>query len=217
MIRVLVADDEQLTRESLRLILESDEGITVVEDAIDGEQAVAAAIIHRPDVVLTDIQMPAMDGLSAALAMRRLAHPPRIIVLTSFAQDQYLYTALQAGVDGFLLKDIRPEELIDAVKVVARGEAIISPSMTRTLLQHFAVPQSISSARRQLDPLSQEHRAILSLLAQGCSNAEIGARLNLSESQVKVHVSRILRILGCSNRVKAAILAYEAGLIPPAE
>ncbi|MEU6069818.1 MULTISPECIES: response regulator transcription factor [Streptomyces] len=216
MIRVVIADDEELTRESLRLILETDDAITVVAAVPDGEQAVAAALSHQPDVVLTDVQMPAMDGLSAALALRRLAQPPRIVVLTSYSRDEYLYSALKAGVDGFLLKDVRPHELIDAIKVVARGEAIISPSMTRMLMEQFTVPREAVDARERLKPLPQEQQTILALLAQGLSNAEIGARMQLSESQIKVHVSRILRLLGCGNRVQAAILAHTAGLTPPA-
>ncbi|MCH0564620.1 response regulator transcription factor [Streptomyces sp. MUM 2J] len=216
MITVVVADDEELIRESLRLILQTDDTITVVAAVADGEQAVAAALTHQPDVVLIDVQMPAMDGLTAALALRRLPRPPRVVVLTSFSRDEYLYSALKAGVDGFLLKDVRPHELIDAIKVVARGEAIISPSMTRTLMEQFTVPHEAVHARERLKPLPQEQRTILALLAQGLSNAEIGARMQLSESQVKVHVSRILRLLGCANRVQAAILAHTAGLTPPA-
>ncbi|MBN0048587.1 response regulator transcription factor [Streptomyces actuosus] len=215
MITVVVADDEELVRESLRLILQTDDTITVVAAVADGEQVVAAARSHQPDVVLTDVQMPATDGITAALALRRLPRPPRVVVLTSFARDEYLYSALKAGVDGFLLKDTRPHELIDAIKVVARGEAIISPSMTRTLMEQFTVPHEAVRARERLESLPQDQRTILALLAQGLSNAEIGARMHLSESQVKVHVSRILRLLDCANRVQAAILAHTAGLTPP--
>ncbi|WP_405996938.1 response regulator [Streptomyces sp. NBC_00829] len=216
MIRVLIADDEQLTRESLRLILETDDEITVVGEVTDGSEVLAAVQSYQPDVVLTDVEMPNMDGLSAALALRRLPSPPHIVVLTSFAVDGYLYSALRAGVDGFLLKDVMPLELIEAIKVVARGEAIISPSMTRRLMQHFAVPQPVSSTQERLKTLPEEHLTILYLLAQGLSNAEIGAHVQLSESQIKVHVSRILRRLDCANRVQAAILAHSAGLEAPA-
>ncbi|MFJ7343699.1 response regulator [Streptomyces sp. NPDC101110] len=216
MITVLIADDEQLTRESLRLILEADEEITVVADAADGREAVAAATALSPNVVVTDIQMPGMDGLAAALAIKRLAHPPRVVMLTSFAVDDYLFTALKAGVDGFLLKDSHPHELITAVKVVARGEAIISPSMTRTLIQRHTVAEPTAGAQERLRLLGQEQRTLLSLLAQGLSNSEIGARLKMSESQVKVHVSRVLRLLRLANRVQAAIFAYSVGLVPPA-
>jgi DNA-binding NarL/FixJ family response regulator len=213
MIRTLVADDEALARQSIRLVLEADDEITVVDEAANGTYAVESARRHRPDIAIVDVHMP-HDGLVAAREMLRLEHPPRVIMLTTFALDEYLYTALEAGVDGFLTKDVQPEDLISAVKVVARGEAIISPSMTRSLIQRHTSSLPARGMQERLRALPEVQRDILALLAEGQSNAEIGACLDLTESQVKVHISRILRLLRLTNRVQAAILAYSAGLAP---
>lgn len=195
-------------------MLESDDEITVVAEATDGSQAVDTALRHHPDLALVDIRMPVMDGLAAAREMVLLPQPPRVIMLTSYAQDEYLFAALKGGADGFLVKDVSPHDLLNAVKAVVGGDAIISPSMTRSLIQRFTPPEAspASSAQDRLRALPEEQRTILALIAQGLSNAEIGACRGLTESQVKAQVSRILRMLRLSNRVQAAILAYSAGL-----
>lgn len=215
MIRVLVADDEALVRQSIRLVLEADDEIDVVAEAADGVQAVAAACELRPRLAIVDIRMPRQDGLTTARELLALPEPPRVIMLTSYALDEYLYAALHAGADGFLIKDVSPQDLVNAVKVVARGEAIISPTMTRSMIERYtamAPPASTPDAQKRLRALPEDLRAILALLAEGMSNAEIGGRLGLTESQVKVQVSRILRLLRLANRVQAAILAYASGM-----
>ncbi|MEV0375825.1 response regulator transcription factor [Streptomyces sp. NPDC050636] len=207
-------DDEALVRQGIRLVLESDDAITVVAEATDGSQAVDIARRHQPDVALVDIRMPGMDGLAAAREMVLLPRPPRVIMLTSYALDEYLFAALKGGADGFLVKDVYPHDLLSAVKVVVAGDAIISPPMTRALIQRFAPPAAspVSNAQDRLRALPEEQRTILALIAHGLSNTEIGARQGLTESQVKTQVSRILRQLRLRNRVQAAILAYSAGL-----
>ncbi|MGP3948963.1 response regulator [Streptomyces sp. 7N604] len=214
MIRVLLADDELLVRQGIRLVLESDDEIAVVAEATDGSQAVDIARRHHPDLAIVDIRMPGLDGLAAARELVLLPRPPRVIMLTSYALDEYLFAALEAGADGFLVKDVSPHDLLSAVKVVVGGDAIISPSMTRSLIQRFTLPaaRQVSGSEDRLRALPEEQRTILALLAQGRSNAEIAACRGLTESQVKTQVSRILRLLRLSNRVQAAILAYSAGL-----
>jgi len=212
--RVVIADDQTLVRGGFRLILGS-AGIPVVAEAADGREAVAAALKHRPDVVLMDIRMPEMDGLEAT---RRIlaaqgpqgAHPEvRIIILTTFDLDQYVYTALSAGASGFLLKDVSPEHLIAAVRLVRRGDALLAPSITRRLVERFA-PRSAAADLSVLTPRELE---VLGLIARGLSNAELAAALTLSEATVKTHVARILGKLGLRDRVQAVVLAYETGLV----
>ncbi|MFJ5801872.1 response regulator [Streptomyces decoyicus] len=221
MIRVLLADDEALVRQGIRLVLESDDEITVAAEATDGSQAVDIVRWHQPDLAIVDIRMPGMDGLTAAREMVLLPRPPRVIMLTSYALDEYLFAALKCGADGFLVKDLYPHDLLSAVKAVVGGDAIISPSMTRSLIQRFAPPAAspVANAQDRLRALPEEQRTILALIAQGFSNTEIGACRGLTESQVKTQVSQILRLLRLRNRVQAAILAYSAGLShqPPAE
>ncbi|MFG2826143.1 response regulator [Streptomyces sp. NPDC048434] len=214
MIRVLLADDEAMVRQGIRLVLESDDDITVVAEATDGSQAIDTARRLQPDVAIMDIRMPVMDGLAAAREMALLPQPPRVVMLTSYAQDEYLFAALKGGADGFLVKDVSPYDLMNAVKAVANGDAIISPSMTRSLIQRFTPPEvsPSSSAQERLRALPKEQRTILALIAEGLSNAEIANCNGLTESQVKAHVSRILRMLRLNNRVQAAIVAYSAGL-----
>ncbi|GGO96380.1 response regulator [Wenjunlia tyrosinilytica] len=214
MIRVLVADDEPLVREGIRLVLDSDDEITVVAEAVDGSQAVDSARRHHPDLAILDIRMPTTDGLTAVRALALLPHRPRVIILTSFALDEYLYAALSAGADGFLVKDVSRHDLLSSVKAVANGDAIISPSMTRSLIQRFTPPpaRSTPGVKDQIAALPEELRQVLALLSRGLSNAEIGALLCLTESQVKAQVSRVLRLLRLTNRVQAAILAYSVGL-----
>jgi DNA-binding NarL/FixJ family response regulator len=212
---VVIADDQALVRSGFRMILGSG-GIPVLAEAADGAQAVAAVREHQPDVVLMDIRMPGMDGLEAT---RRIlatpAHPDcRIIILTTFDLDQYVYAALTAGASGFLLKDVSPEQLIDAVRMVRSGDALLAPSITRRLVERFACAASPPPAvHGDLSELTPRELEVLQLLARGLSNAELAAELVLSEATVKTHVARILRKLGLRDRVQAVVLAYQTGLV----
>jgi DNA-binding NarL/FixJ family response regulator len=215
MIRLLLVDDEELVRSGLRMILRSSGDIEVVAEAADGAQAVEQVRLHRPDVVLMDIRMPVLDGLAATRELTALPDPPKIIVLTTFELDEYVHTALGHGAVGFLLKDTPPRDLIQAVRTVAAGNAMLSPTVTRRLLAEFAARGGAQAreARQQLDALTEREREVVVAVAQGLSNAEIGRRLFMSEATVKAHVSRVLAKLGMSNRVQAAILAHDAGLL----
>jgi DNA-binding NarL/FixJ family response regulator len=227
--RVVVADDQTLVRSGFRLILGS-AGIPVVAEAADGEGAVAAVLEHRPDVVLMDIRMPEMDGLEAT--RRILAAMPgegiRVIMLTTFDLDHYVYAALAAGASGFLLKDVTPEHLVAAVRLVRSGDALLAPSITRRLVERFASPNAGPGAGRatgarsgqaagtphwDLSALTPRELEVLGLIARGLSNAEIAAALTLSEATVKTHVARILTKLDLRDRVQAVVLAYETGLV----
>jgi DNA-binding NarL/FixJ family response regulator len=214
-IRVLLVDDEQLVRSGLRMILQSSGDIEVVAEAADGAQAVEQVRLHRPDVVLMDIRMPTMDGLAATRQITALPDAPKIIVLTTFELDEYVHTALRHGAVGFLLKDTPPRDLIQAVRTVSAGNAMLSPTVTKRLIAEFATrgsPRAVA-ARRQLDVLTEREREVVVAVAHGLSNAEIGRQLFMSEATVKAHVSRVLAKLGMSNRVQAAILAHDAGLL----
>ncbi|MER7752280.1 response regulator transcription factor [Kitasatospora sp. NPDC097643] len=215
-LRVVVADDQALVRTGFRLILES-EGIEVAAEAEDGEQAVAAVRRTRPDVVLMDIRMPGLDGLEAA---RRIladpaGDPPRVIMLTTFDLDQYVYAAMAAGASGFLLKDVTPEHLAAAVRLVRTGDALLAPAITRRLVERFARPGAPGAVapHRELGTLTPRELEVMSLLARGLSNAELAARLQLSEATVKTHVARILGKLGLRDRAQAVVAAYETGLV----
>jgi DNA-binding NarL/FixJ family response regulator len=217
-IRVLVVDDEQLVRSGLRMILESAGDIEVVAEAADGHEATEQVRRHRPAVVLMDIRMPGLDGLAATREIAALPDPPRVVMLTTFELDEYVHAALANGAVGFLLKDTPPRDLIQAVRTVAEGNAMLAPTVTRRLIAEFAArgsPQALA-ARRQLEALTGREREVLVAVAQGLSNAEIGARLFMSEATVKAHVSRVLAKLGMANRVQAAILAHDAGVTGPA-
>jgi DNA-binding NarL/FixJ family response regulator len=214
-IRLLVVDDEQLVRSGLRMILESAADIQVVAEAADGAQAVEQVRLHRPDAVLMDIRMPGMDGLAATREITTPADPPKVIVLTTFELDEYVHAALANGAVGFLLKDTPPQDLIQAVRTVADGNAMLAPTVTRRLIAEFAArggTQAVA-ARKRLEALTEREREVVVAVAQGLSNAEIGKRLFMSEATVKAHVSRVLAKLGMSNRVQAAILAHDAGLL----
>jgi DNA-binding NarL/FixJ family response regulator len=216
-IRLLVVDDEQLVRSGLRMILESAGGIQVVAEAADGAKAVEQVRLHRPDAVLMDIRMPGMDGLAATREITTLADPPKVIVLTTFELDEYVHAALANGAVGFLLKDTPPQDLIQAVRTVADGNAMLAPTVTRRLIAEFAArggTQAVA-ARKRLEALTGREREVVVAVAQGLSNAEIGKRLFMSEATVKAHVSRVLAKLGISNRVQAAILAHDADLLRP--
>ncbi|MFF0013810.1 response regulator [Streptomyces sp. NPDC005374] len=227
-LRVLVADDQTLVRTGFRLILRAD-GIDVVAEATNGAEAVEAARRTRPDVVLMDVRMPEMDGLEAT---RRIltgdtgdtgdTGAPRVIILTTFDLDRYVYAALSAGASGFLLKDVTPEHLTAAVRMVRTGDALLAPAITRRLVQRFAggehrhgTPGAGDTAvlHRDLAPLTPRELEVLGLLARGLSNAELAGRLHLAEATVKTHVARILAKLGLRDRVQAVIVAYETGLV----
>jgi DNA-binding NarL/FixJ family response regulator len=213
-IRILLADDEQLVRTGLRMILRSAGDIEVVAEAAEGGEALALIRRHAIDVALMDVRMPGVDGLTAIRRLAGLPSPPRVIVLTTFDLDEYIFQALEAGAAGFLLKDTPPHELIQAVRVVAAGEAMLSPSVTRRLIGLFAGRSAsrADAARRRLETLTGREREVLRLAARGCSNAEIGALLSASEATIKAHMSSILAKLEAGNRVKAAIIAHDAGL-----
>ena len=215
-VRVLLVDDDPLVRAGLRMILSSADDLEVVGEAGDGAEAVGAVRTHRPDVVLMDIRMPGTDGLTATAAVTALPEPPKVVVLTTFGVDDYVFRALEAGAAGFLLKDTPPRDLIAAVRVVAAGDAMLSPSVTRTLIGHVAGAGETgrrNAARARLAPLTDREREVLVAVGRGLSNAEIGRELYLSEATVKTHVSRLLLKLGCANRVQVAILAHDAGLL----
>ncbi|MDP4502817.1 response regulator [Nonomuraea turcica] len=214
--RVLIADDQALIRSGFRLILTT-RGIDVVGEAADGAQAVAAARELRPDVVLMDIRMPHMDGLEAA--RRVLAHSPRcrVIMLTTFDLDRYVYAALALGASGFLLKDVTPEHLAAAVRLVDTGDALLAPSITRRLVERFAAPGRTGEQPRivhaDLASLTPREVEVLTLMGRGLSNAELAGALSLSETTVKTHVARIFAKLGLRDRAQAVVVAYETGLV----
>jgi DNA-binding NarL/FixJ family response regulator len=213
MVRVLLVDDDALVRAGLKIILSSAEDMEVVGEADDGARAVAAVRSHQPDVVLMDIRMAEMDGIAATTALRRLDPAPQVIVLTTFHADDEVVGALRAGASGFLVKDTPPLDIINAVRLVAAGEAIISPSATRTLLAHFG--DTHATARRQdaagrLAALTEREREVATAIGSGASNADVAAQLFMSEATVKAHVSRLLTKLDVSNRVQIAILVHDA-------
>ena len=216
--RVVIADDQTLVRGGFRLILTL-AGIPVVAEAADGKEAIAAVLKHRPDVVLMDIRMPVMDGLETTrrILESRPGQNTRVIMLTTFDLDQYVYAALAAGASGFLLKDVSPEHLVAAVQLVRTGDALLAPSITRRLIERFAPPAAEPGVPgRDLSVLTPRELEVLGLVARGMSNAELAAALTLSEATVKTHVARILAKLDLRDRVQAVILAYETGLISPA-
>ncbi|MCW2876083.1 MAG: response regulator receiver protein [Sphaerisporangium sp.] len=221
-IRVLLVDDQPLLRTGFRLILEAEADITVVGEAGNGSTAQDQSRALLPDVVLMDIRMPGVDGIDATRRIVRDAapgaHVPRVLVLTTFDLDEYIVEALRAGASGFLLKDVPPDELVQAIRVVAAGDAIVAPSVTRRLLDKFAA--RLPSAHQQATParvhrLTERELEVLRLIARGMSNAEIAAELVVSETTVKTHVGNVLTKLALRDRVQAVVLAYETGLITP--
>ena len=215
-LRVVIADDQALVRVGFRLILETEEGIEVVAEAGDGEEAIGAVRRTRPDVVLMDVRMPGLDGLEATRRIVGSGATSRVIMLTTFDLDEYVYAALEAGASGFLLKDVSPEHLVAAVRMVAVGDALLAPSITRRLVERFVRrDQAVAVPPRELSSLTAREREVLTLLARGLSNAELAERLHLSEATVKTHVARILSKLELRDRVQAVVLAYETGLVQP--
>jgi DNA-binding NarL/FixJ family response regulator len=217
MIRVLLVDDQALVRSGFRLILETRDDLDVVGEAEDGREVVDLARRLRPDVILMDVRMPDVDGVEATRRLAAAGSPARVLILTTFDLDEYVYEAIRAGASGFLLKDVRPEQLVDAVRVVAAGEALLAPTVTRRLLDHFAdrLPGAQPEPPAELARLTERELEILTLMADGLSNAELAEQLFLSETTVKTHVSSVLRKLGLRDRVQAVVLAYRAGLARP--
>jgi DNA-binding NarL/FixJ family response regulator len=215
--RVLIADDQALVRSGFRLIIEACEDLTVVGEASDGVEAIERVRQYDPDVVLMDVRMPNLDGVEATRRIVASGANARILILTTFDLDEYVHDAIRAGASAFLLKDIRPAQLVEAIRVVAAGEALLAPSVTRRLLERFAgsFPAELKPSRPLLDALTSRELEILTLLANGLSNAELAERLYLSETTVKTHVSSILRKLGLRDRVQAVVFAYDAGLVRP--
>jgi DNA-binding NarL/FixJ family response regulator len=213
-IRVLIVDDQPLVRAGFRTILGSKRDIEVVGEAENGAEAVALAERRRPDVILMDIRMPVLDGVEATRRLVAAGTPARILVLTTFDLDEYVHAAIRAGASGFLLKDVTPANLLEAIRIVAGGDALLAPSVTRRLLERFATtlpPGEDSSAA--LAELTSRETEVLRLLASGMSNAEIASELVVSEATVKTHISSMLRKLGLRDRVQAVIVAYETGLV----
>ena len=217
-IRILVADDQALVRAGFVKLLEPEDDLRVVAEAGDGLEAVEAVLRTRPDVVLMDIRMPRLDGIEATRRIRAREHAPRVIMLTTFDLDEYVFDALKAGASGFLLKDAPPDQLIGAVRVVANGDALLAPGVTRRLVEEFARrPTPRPGGPSELAELTAREREILTLIARGCSNSEIAAQLVIGESTVKTHVGNILMKLGLRDRVHAVVLAYETGLVRPGD
>lgn len=217
-VRVLLVDDDDLMRAGLRAVLSSDDGIEVVGEAVDGRDAVGRVDRLKPDVLLMDVRMPRLDGISATREIVEAAPHARVLILTTFEEDEYIFGALNAGASGFLLKRSRPEELIDAIHTVAAGDALLAPSVTRRVVDNMA--RSPSSGLRdepRLEELTRREREVLELLARGLSNQEIADRLVVEQSTVKTHVKRVLMKLGVRDRVHAVIFAYETGIVRAGE
>jgi len=219
MIRVLIADDHELLRDGLRGMLDAQEDMEVVGEAQDGAQAVDEAIRLHPDVVIMDIRMPRLDGIEATKRLTAQgARAPRVLVLTTFDLDEYVYEALRAGAGGFMLKDAPPRQLAEAVRTVAAGESLLAPTVTRRLIERYVSRPPTDAVRRErFAELTERELEVLKLLTGGLSNAEIGERLFLSEATVKTHVTRVLNKLGVRDRVQAVVLSYETGLTHPGQ
>jgi DNA-binding NarL/FixJ family response regulator len=214
-LRLLLVDDQELVRTGFRLILTAEPDLQVIDEAGDGAAAVEAAHRLSPDVVLMDVRMPGVDGIEATRRLGRLGQrAPRVLMLTTFDLDEYVYDALRAGASGFLLKDAPAAQLVDAIRIVAAGDALLAPSITRRLIAEF-VRRPLTSDEPALTELTAREREVLVLIAQGLSNAEIAGRLYLSEATVKTHVKRVLAKLALRDRVQAVVLAYRCGLVEP--
>jgi len=215
-VKVVIADDQALVRGGFRMILDAREDIEVAGEAADGAEAIALVAEHEPDVVLMDVRMPKVDGIEATRQIVASGSPARIIILTTHDVDEYVFAALRAGASGFLLKDVRPPDLVEAIRVVARGDALLAASVTRRLLDRFAAVLPDDAAKpADLDELTERELEVLRLVALALSNAEIAARLVLTEATVKTHVSAVLRKLDLRDRVQAVVYAYDVGLVRP--
>ncbi|MFZ4302475.1 response regulator [Streptomyces cinereoruber] len=219
--RVLVVDDQVLLRGSFRILVENEPGLTAVGEAGDGAEAVELARLHRPDVVLMDVRMPVMDGIEAT---RRICGSPdtagvRVLILTTFDLDEYVYAALRAGAAGFLLKDSPPAEVLAAIRVVAAGDSLLAPSVTRRLIEEFTRRPGLAACRDAAPPtgVTEREREVLELIARGLSNAEITTRLHLSMGTVKTHIGRLLSKLAARDRAQLVIAAYESGVVSPSD
>jgi len=219
-ISVLIADDQAMVRAGFAALLDAQQGIRVIGQASDGEEAVRLSRRLHPDVILMDVRMPVKNGLEATKELtvpaRGVVHVPRVLILTTFDIDDYVYEALHAGASGLLLKDALPAELVQAVRVVAAGDALLAPTVTRRLIEQFVRTAPVASSERaRLDELTEREREVLTLVARGLSNTEIAAALFIAEQTVKTHVSKILAKLGVRDRVQAVVTAYEVGLVAP--
>jgi DNA-binding NarL/FixJ family response regulator len=217
-ISVLIADDQQLVRAGFHMILDAEEDIEVIGEAADGREAVREVQRLRPDVVLMDIRMPDQDGIEATRQLVNGEGSPRILILTTFDLDEYVYDALRAGASGFLLKDTPPEQLVEAIRVVAGGESLLSPSVTTRVIEEFVAKKRPAQPKpRGLDELTARETEVLGLVARGLSNAEIAKELWVGETTVKTHVARLLMKLGLRDRVQVVVLAYEHGVVEPGQ
>jgi DNA-binding NarL/FixJ family response regulator len=214
-VRVLLVDDDDLMRAGLKAVLSSDDTIEAVGEASDGREAVRRVIELRPDVVLMDVRMPDLDGIAATREVLSLAPETKVVILTTFEDDEYVFGALNAGASGFLLKRTRPEELIAAIHTIAAGDSLLSPSVTRRVIDRMAGQTVPPATGERLEVLTSREREVLELVGRGLSNSEIAAKLVIEESTVKTHVRRILMKLGARDRVQAVIFAYETGLAGP--
>ena len=215
MIRVVVADDETLFRSGLAMIVEAQSDLEMVAEAKDGHEAVEAVRRHRPDVVLMDIQMPVLDGIKATKEIVRLGLPTRVLILTTFGIDRNVYAALRAGASGFLLKTVPPSQLVDGVRVIASGDMLLAPAITRRLIEELVQRPMAGIRDSRLSGLTEREAQVLAMVGQGLSNAEISAQLNLSVATVKTHVGHLLAKTRTRDRVQAVVLAYETGLVVP--
>ena len=219
MIRVLLADDQALIRSGIRALLDAEDDIEVVAEAADGKQAVALAAQHRPDIALVDIQMPVVDGIEATRQIvtdERLAEV-RVVILTNFGLDEYIFRALRAGASGFLLKDTQPAELLQALRIVMRGDSLLSPAVTRRLVSEFVARPPDAVAAAGMERLTNREREVVAMVAHGLSNDEIAAAMVLSPTTAKTHVSRAMVKLGARDRAQLVVFAYQAGLVSPRE
>ena len=216
MIRVLIADDEAIVRDGLRTIIDLENDLEVVGEAANGEDAVAAARQLTPDVALVDIQMPVLDGIETTRRLTRMTQPPKVLLLTTFDRNEYVYEGMKAGAGGFLLKDVRRSQLTEAIRAITAGDTLIAPAVTRRLIEEFCrLPSPSASRPAGLADLSERELEILTLIGRGRSNAEIAQDLVIAETTVRTHVSRVLTKLDLRDRAQAVVIAYESGLIRP--